>query len=167
MNRLTLTVLILSIALNFALIGFLVGREQSKPPFFDPTRAFIGWSEKLQPDRKLALRATMRTHAPQYRKHLLRLRQHNRDLMRSLEADTLEPSALRDALGQMRAAHLEAQTQSHNAFVTFVDALTLEERRQLAADISARRPGPPAHRMGRAGLPRGTPPHAPQEQIIR
>lgn len=163
MNRLTLTVLIVSIALNFALIGFMVGREQSQPPFFDPTRSFIAWAEKLEPDRRLTLRATMRTHAPEYRQRLRMLREHNRVLMRSLEADTFEPNAMRNALDQMRTAHLEAQMQSHNAFVTFVGALTHEERRQLAVDLRMRRLVPPAHQMGRVGRLRDASPHAPRD----
>lgn len=163
MSKFSLGILIFSIALNFALIGYLAGRAQSPPPFFDPTRAFVSWSENLRPERSRALRSVMRAHAPEHRQHLRSLRQHNHALVRALDAQVLQPDKLAETLQEMRAAHVEAQSRSHDAFLTFVGSLTLQERRQLAARLRNHRSGPPARRSRPPGLPADRLPPSTQE----
>lgn len=139
MNRVTIGILVASVALNLAFAGFLIGRENAPPPTFDPTRSFVAWSQNLDAERATELRRVMRAHAGDHRRHLRSLRGQNRALKETLRATDLDRSELAEILKEMREAHLLAQEQSHGAFLTFVASLSHEERISLAADMRKHR----------------------------
>ena len=148
MNRLTIGVLVASVALNFTFVGFWIGRVNAPPPIFDPTRSFVAWSQGLDAERTSQLRLVMRAHAGDHRLHIDRLRDQNQALKESLRAPNLNRSEIAEALKGMREAHLSAQRQSHNAFLAFTAALTHEERLSLASDMRKHRIHAPHGRPG-------------------
>lgn len=148
MNRLTIGVLVASVALNFTFVGFWIGRVNAPPPIFDPTRSFVAWSQGLNAERTSQLRQVMRAHAGDHRLQMDRLHDQNRALKESLSAPNLDRSEIAETLKGMREAHLSAQRQSHNAFLAFTAALTHEERLSFASDMRKHRIRGPRARPG-------------------
>ena len=140
MNKVTLGILIGSLALNFALVGFIVGKESAPPPAFDPTRSYLKWSRSLDDQRFKELREVLRPHLGD-RSRIRKLRKQNRELAALLESPDYDRAEIEAILGSMRNAHLAAQSQSHEAFLSFVDALSEDERASLADEMRKRRHG--------------------------
>ena len=138
MNKVTLGILIGSLALNFALAGYVIGKQNAPPPAFDPTRSYLKWSRSLEGERFQELREVLRPHMGD-RSRIRSLRKQNRELADLLESPNYDRSEVEAILGSMRESHQAAQSQSHTAFLSFVDALTPEERASLAEEMRKRR----------------------------
>lgn len=136
--------LLVSLALNFALVGYLIGKESRGGPRFDPTRDYPRWARGLPDERRDALRPIIREHfrgtRPQYRA----LRNHHDALRQAITANPFDAASLETVLSNMRDAHQKAQQSSHASFVEFVRNLSVAEREKLAADLARpRRSGRP------------------------
>ena len=130
--------LLLSLAVNFAIGGFVIGRHAAPPPKFDPTRGFQHWARTLPPERRAALRATIgeRHSRPMHMRALLR---NNQAVQDAIVAAPFDGTALQKALAELRTQHQQGLESHHHAFVAFVSALTLEERQQLAVELKQSR----------------------------
>ena len=148
MSKSTIAILVISIGLNFALGGFVVGKSSAPLPAFDPTRSFVTWSQGLNEPRHKELRRVMRKHRGGHRGHMRELERQNRVLQQALVSESFNPEQVQQALEGMRRAHLDAQEASHDAFLSFLNNLTPAERRSLAADMQRQRPSHPRSRPG-------------------
>ncbi len=153
MSKSTIAILVISIGLNFALGGFVVGKSTAPLPVFDPTRAFVTWSQGLNEPRHKELRRAMRQHMGGHRGHMRELNRQNRVLQQALVSESFNPKQVQQALEAMRRAHLDAQEASHGAFLSFLNNLTPAERRSLAADMQSQRPSHPRPRPGPRNQP--------------
>lgn len=143
-NRWIAFALVISLAINIALAGYMVGVSNKPPPSFDPTRGFALWTRSLPEERRRELRGLLRAHSTGGRHQLRGLMRHNTQMQEALLAVPFEAERLNQVLTTLRARGSEMQTHSHHAFVQMVSQLTNAERALLAEDLSK----PRRHRPG-------------------
>ncbi len=142
-----LAILVLSLALNLALVGFLIGRSSAGFAGGDPTRGFPRWAMlDMSPERRAELRPAMSSQRASMRRQLRGMRKHHDALRAAVAANPFEAAALDAALADMRTAHAQVESLNHAAFREFVSQLSAAERQQLAEQLNRphpRRPRPP------------------------
>ncbi len=141
-----IVILVASLALNLALVGYLAGRSSSGKLYSnpDPTRGFPRWAMTLPDERREALRPTF--FQAEKRRQMRALRAQHETLHSAVASDPFDAAALAQALADMRTAMAELELANHAAFQEFVSQLTPEERLELAAHLERpryrRRPPP-------------------------
>ncbi len=146
-SKWTIVLLVASLALNLALVGYLAGRSSAMYSNPDPTRGFPRWTMTLPDERREALRPTF--SLTDKRRHMRALRGHHQALHKAVAADPFDAEALALALTDMRTGMAELELANHAAFQEFVSQLTPEERLALAAHLERprhHRRGPPERR---------------------
>ncbi|MYD95841.1 MAG: periplasmic heavy metal sensor [Gammaproteobacteria bacterium] len=152
-------VLIVSVVLNVAAVGFLAGfLGKGKPSgrVVDPTVGLALLMRNLPDERRQEL---VREGAPvlsdgelrrSIRVSMRELRNGQRTIGQAIAAEPFDPEALADALARYRE-HFDAnQAGNHQAFVDILARLTPEERRRFLATMHTNH-----HRRGLARPPRG------------
>jgi uncharacterized membrane protein len=138
-NRALTILLVVSVAANFALFGFVVGKQSRPYPTFDPTRGYVRWLQTLPEDRRDELRPIVRQSKGGTRP--IRLGRIHREFRDLLNDDSIDEEKLTEVLNRLRLGHHTQQKASHEAFIAFVGQLTTQERLDLAATLASR----PAH----------------------
>lgn len=155
--------LAVSVTLNLALGGFVVGRilePRVGPPRMDPTLAFFPALRELPESRRQALRPIMRGQFRHARSDMRRIREAQRSIHEALTAEPFSESALAAALAEFSNALRAGQEGSHAALVRLAQALTPAERRLLATAMRERARRPMPHGGGR--MHPNPPPEAPR-----
>lgn len=149
---------VLSVAVNLALIGFLVGRHSGAAAFVDPAREYPRWVRTLPEPRRDTLRPAIIQHIRSMRGDIRTLSGLNREVHQAIAADPFDPSQLAAALEAVSRHNKDMQQKSHQSLARFVGQLTSAERAAFAASLqrAERRPGPP-----RRYRPGGPPPAGP------
>ena len=137
--------LVASLALDLVLVGFFAGRQANAIPGFDPTMRYPVWARTLPEERRNAVRPTIKEHIRVVRPFMHELRGRYTQLRDSINAEPFDRERLEVALGELRGGLLNTQEISHDAFVSFVEQLTLAERNALARDLM-RKPNRPKSR---------------------
>ncbi|MEM9624326.1 MAG: periplasmic heavy metal sensor [Pseudomonadota bacterium] len=135
-------VLVVSLALNLALGGFLLGRASGMGPAADPTHMFPRWARSLPEPRREAVRPLIREYFTSVRPNLRQLREQRRVVHQAIRAEPFDAQVLEDALAEMRGLQDEIFMVSDQSFVRFVAQLDPAERAQLA-NRPHRKPPPP------------------------
>ena len=159
--------LVLSIAINLTMIGFLAGRASGPglrpPPPADPSLLVRGLLGDLSESRRSELEAHFREYFGALRPHIdpdghrLGRGRDQRDLRAALLSDPLDAEALRRAMNGLSGRLCEAQSRTHESFIALMGALTPDERSRLVERL---RGGP---RFGPGnGQPRRSEPHDPR-----
>ena len=144
-----LALLVLSLALNLALVGFLLGRSSAGFAGGDPTRGFPRWAMmEMSPERREALRPALSNERANMRRQLRGLREHHQSLRSAVAATPFDAAALDAALADMRSAYAQVESANHAAFREFVTQLTTAERQQLARQLERQHPRRPRPRPG-------------------
>lgn len=151
-NKGLIAALVVSLALNLALIGFAAGRIGAGPGAH-PIVASFGAARVLRqlPDaRQDELRPLYREQMREIRPHIRELRQSQHHLAAALTAEPFDRDVLAAELAEFRTALLASQTASHQALVELAHAMTPEERALLRTSIAfrARSARPPGDREG-------------------
>jgi len=144
-NRLWRTVLVLSLALNLAVVGMVVGTAVSGRLGDGPPRSF-----------DLGLGPVSRALAPQERREIGRnlrrdggmqnsgLRDRASDIVAALKADPYDPEALQALMDAQAASMMDIQARAQAATLDQISAMTPERRRafadQLAEELSRIKP---------------------------
>ena len=137
MSNRTLTILlVVSVVANFALFGFVVGKQSRPYPTFDPTRGYVRWLQTLPEARKDELRPIVRQGRDGTRP--IRLGRIHREFRALLNEDSIDQKKLTEVLSQLRLGHHAQQKASHGAFIAFVGQLTIQERLDLATTLASR-----------------------------
>ena len=146
---------VLSVAVNLALIGFLVGRHSGAAAFVDPAREYPRWVRTLPDSRRDTLRPAIIQHIRSMRGNIRTLSGLNREVHKAIAADPFDASRLAAALQAVNRHNNDMQHKSHQSLASFVGQLTSAERAAFAASLqrAERRSGP----HGRRG-PSGPPP---------
>ena len=143
---------VLSVAVNLALIGFVVGRHSGAAAFVDPAREYPRWVRSLPEPRRDTLRPAITRHIRSMRGDIRALSGLNREVRQAIEADPFDASRMAAALKAVHMHNSDMQHKSHQSLVSFVSQLTSAERAAFAASLQrpVRRPGPAGrHRPGR------------------
>lgn len=144
--------LLASLAVNVALIGFVLGatvRPTLAPrAHFNPTVGIGELLRHLPQERRAQVLAGVSENGKPWRRRIRAsardMRQAQRALHQALVAETLDEAALTTALGNFREHFATNQERSHAAFVAIASQLTPSERREFVASIKEdrRRPRP-------------------------
>ena len=151
-NKIVLSLLGVSLAINLACVGFLLGQRVSQTSHFgpEPLNMFPRWAHTLPEPRRTALLPMLRQQRQEARTQMRQIRRAHTVMHATLATDEFNEAALMDSLEQLRERLVESQNASHEAFVDFVNALSADERKQLAAQLlhQERRPRPTQRLIG-------------------
>jgi uncharacterized membrane protein len=133
--------LIVSLCINLALVGFLLGRASSfefRRDAINPMWGVARIFRELPEVRREELRSHFRAHRQAMRPDLQGIRRAQTDLGAALLADPFDRAELESALDSFRD-HLHAsQISSNSAFAALVESLTAEERALLVRRMQDR-----------------------------
>lgn len=143
--------LLVSVAVNLALAGFLAGRMSRGPTpvMLDPSLSLFRVVRELPEHRRERFRPILREHFDTIRGDLRRMRRAQRNINASLAQVPFEPQALATSLDTFRGALLDLQEDNHALLVRVAGSMTPEERLALR-DVMTRHRIPP----DRNGSPR-------------
>jgi uncharacterized membrane protein len=134
-NRRWLVVtLIVSLAVNLALAGFVAGRisrPESGFSMLDPSISLFRVIRELPEARRDEFRPTVREHFRAVRGDIRRMRRAQRGISQALASEPFEPDELDRSLHEFRAALLDVQQGNHRVLVTVAGAMAPEERQML------------------------------------
>lgn len=149
-NRWLIAALVVSILVNLALGGFVVGQmTRDFAPM--PGLSMIGVARLvrfLEGDRRREVVGDLWERRQGVRQSLRAIRGAQRDIAAALTAEPFDEAALREALEAFRDRLASSQASSHEMLATVASRLTPEERGRLARSLSR----PERHRG--AGPPR-------------
>ena len=162
-NKLILTVLVASVAVNLVFIGG-IGYRTSNMREFGP-RPFppnVGWVVRdLSEERRMELEPLLEQSYSEIRPIRREMGQAQRRVNELMASDTFDAQALDQAFTALREANERYQSLSHQQTITLFNELS-EEERQIAQEFVQRR-GPrdgadrSRGRNGRPGFRRGGP----------
>ena len=141
-NRWLIAGLVLSIVVNLALAGFVVGRmtrDFAPFPAFDTMVGVVRMVRFLEEDRRREVVGDLWERRRELRPSLRAIRGAQRDIAAALTAEPFDEAALRGALEAFRERLERSQAGSHEILATVAARLTPEEREYLARALS--RPG--------------------------
>ena len=134
-NKPWLLLLVLSIALNIGLFGYLLGsaNQDRGVPVQAPPNATIGhFLRSLPPERRAEIKPAMRTHFKQLRPSIRAHRQAHRHLQKVVSGDPLDKLALRNALEQMGNLDTTHRSAQADSLAELISQLSPSERQALA-----------------------------------
>ena len=150
-TKLWLVLLLLSVALNIGLIGFLAGKISGLAPSLRggmPPNAAIGrFVRQLDESRQRELRPLLRTHRQTLRPGAIELRKAHGALQTALATEPLNTRAIELALDSIASTSGQRSPAFNQSFIDLVKALTQAERQLLANSLQRgrghRRRAPP------------------------
>jgi uncharacterized membrane protein len=137
--KILLIALVISLAINLAMLGFAVARM-----IFEPTSLANAihisprWAHHLPDERRKELRPLLREQFKRARAHRPLLREKHKAVQRALAAEDFSEKSLNQALVELRRTLQTSQNQSHQDFSSFVTRLTASERKDLAKELLRR-----------------------------
>lgn len=141
--------LVISLAINLLLVGFLAGRwlqAAGPPPGHDPALLLWPAVKGLPAAEREALRPVLRKSLRESREHVRTIRRAQRSVQESLRSEPFVANELARALDELRRALNDSQAARHATLVKVATELSPDERRRLAAGMAAHGrppPGPP------------------------
>lgn len=134
-NRWLIAALVVSLVVNLALAGFIVGRmtrDFSPMPGLDPLVGVVRLVRFLDDDRRREVVGDLWDRRRELRPSLRAIRGSQRDVVAALTAEPFDEAALRGALEAFRDGLERSQAGSHEILATVAGRLTPEERAYLA-----------------------------------
>ena len=132
--------LVVSLVLNMALVGFLVGKASGPSPWhrgaFDPIAGLPRLMDFLPKERRREL-ITQQPRGP-VREALRDMRRAQHAMDRALAAEPFDAEVLAEALARYRVYFAAGQERSHAAFVAIAAELTPPERRRFLESLRRR-----------------------------
>ena len=153
-NRWLVVALIGSVAVNLALVGFVVGVAASdvRMPWrgmgFDATAGLVHLIRFLPEDRRAEVLQGAGAERPS-RQSLRAMRRAQHEIQAAIAAEPFDPVALTAALSTFSERFSESQQRSHAVLVLMMAQLTPEERQRFADTMRHMREPRPGRREGR------------------
>lgn len=133
-NKWLILGLVVSIAVNLALLGFMAGRasvHQFRPPVMDTMMGVGRILHDLPSERREQLKPKMRQFMRDLRPDIRAIRSAQQQMRDAIVADPFVAENLRLALIEFSTRLGNSQTNSHQAFVDLISAFTPTERTML------------------------------------
>ena len=149
--------LVVSLAVNLLLVGFLFGSDQRLrgDRAMGPPHTQVGhFLRETEADRRSELTPLTRGYWQESRRAMRGLRSARRALNSAMAADPLDEAQIEQAMNAVDAALLQSSQASQRAMLTLIRALTPEERTRLASS-GRRRASAGVRPQGRPGGPPG------------
>ncbi len=150
-NRYLIVGLVASLAINLALVGFLLGRSSTMElgmQRVDPMMGMRGLIHDLPEERREALKPYFREYFSVLRPRFREVRGAQTELRNAILSEPLDTEALRRALGSFNTHLFESQANGPEALLSLIAALAMAERQQLIRHLHK----PPTHRDRRSRL---------------
>lgn len=132
---LLVTALLLSLAANAFLVGWLIARPATPALAFglqsQPMRQLMARVEALPDAQRSEVSAIISTHAPELRRLASANRDNRRQLLKQLAADPLDRSAIESGFARQRQATGELQAAAQAMLLEIAERLPAEQRHQL------------------------------------
>jgi uncharacterized membrane protein len=139
-HRISIIALIVSLAVNLAVLGFTVARWGFTPPHIaNAIHISPRWAHHLPKERRKELRPILREQFRRAQAQRPLLHEKHQAVRRALAAEDFQGQALDKALNELRIALEGSQRHSHAAFSQFVRELTQQERKELADELAKKR----------------------------
>ena len=126
--------LLISVALNFVLVGIGIGqRLHDAPPMMrmNPMMGLAHFTQALSPERRAELDDALRAFRASSRPALGEMRSLQKQLRREIRRDPVDTAALKAALEALQLHMQKNQMTSADAFVRLIQVLSPEEREAL------------------------------------
>ena len=137
--KILLIALVISLAINLAMLGFAVARMIFEPTSFaNAIHISPRWAHHLPDERRKELRPLLREQFKRARAHRPLLREKHKAVQRALAAEDFSEKSLNQALVELRRTLQTSQNHSHQDFSSFVTRLTASERKDLAKELLRR-----------------------------
>jgi uncharacterized membrane protein len=137
--KILLIALVISLAINLAMLGFAVARMIFEPTSFaNAIHISPRWAHHLPDERRKELRPLLREQFKRARANRPLLREKHKAVQRALAAEDFSEKSLNQALVELRRTLQTSQNQSHEDFSSFVTRLTASERKDLAKELLRR-----------------------------
>ena len=137
--KILLIALVISLAINLAMLGFAVARMIFEPTSFaNAIHISPRWAHHLPDERRKELRPLLREQFKRARANRPLLREKHKAVQRALAAEDFSEKSLNQALVELRRTLQTSQNQSHQDFSSFVTRLTASERKDLAKELLRR-----------------------------
>ena len=138
-SRWIAVVLVVSLACNLVVAGYLLGSRSQQLIGGDPTRGYPRWVRSLPEPRREALRPLVMKHMRAMRPGVRTMHQQNLAMRTALSADPFDQATLQATLTELREEAESVQRTTHESFVEFVAQLTPAERQKLSKEMDNRR----------------------------
>ena len=133
-RRWLIVALVASIVANLALVGFLIGTATGPPAWrsapFDVAAGLGRMTRFLPEERRTEVFGDINPRR-EVRTALRTMRRAQHGIEAAMSAEPFDPDALAAALAAFREQFATSQQSSHAAFVSVMQRLTPDERRQL------------------------------------
>lgn len=134
-NGLLATALLLSLAANAFLAGWLIARPATPTLAFglqgQPMRQLMARVQALPPAQRSEVGAIIASHAADLRRLASANRDNRRQLLQQLAADPLDHGAIESGFARQRQATGELQAAAQAMLLEIAERLPAEQRRQL------------------------------------
>ncbi len=140
-RRLLIGALVVSLAINLFIAGFVAARwlrpipDRPTWPMAEIARGF----ERLPREQREELRRLTRERRQALRETITRLRQAQAEVNRILETEPFDPRALERSLARIRTLSNDVQREVHAMLLAAAEALPPDARRSLARHHGLRR----------------------------
>jgi uncharacterized membrane protein len=156
-SRILRLALIVSLSLNLAVVGLVIGtslkfRAAPPPPIRD--LSFGGFSAAMTPEQQAELRRHFADQAPDLRKLRAQLRGDREALLAILRAEPFDTTGFTSVMANMRIRYTEPSRQAEAALLEVIMRMSPAERRDLADGVEAEMQRPPGPRNGHRNGPR-------------
>lgn len=138
--RLLRVLLVLSVALNLAVIGVVAGAVMRDPPRQDPSRgpAFGPYDRALTEEDRKALREAFRREVPQFREEWRQMQDDMAELQTALRADPYDPAHVAEVFARQHVRGAQMMALGQKLLAERLAAMTPEERAAYANRLEQR-----------------------------
>ncbi len=141
--------LLVSLALNFLLIGVLVGRLTAWPPHPPPKDRSMGRpgvafslpqigriADQLSDETRQAFRTHMDDNRPEFRRLRKEMRAIRRQTFEALTSEPFDQKAFEAAIARQQEVQMQSQELAQTAMVAFMSGLSAEQRAEFVAALT-------------------------------
>ena len=142
-SRILLVVLVLSLAANIALIGFVAGqhtaRDLAPPPMGNPLFGMVRYVRSLPEARRDELDPLLKDYRRAARPAVREMRRAQHEFRAAIQTDPLDADRVRAALSQLQALMSTHQAQGHESLLKLLGEMSAEERQALNQALTPER----------------------------
>jgi len=137
--------LLVSVAINVLMLGFMIGRglpfgdqrpvHRATGDRLDPTAGYFRMLHKWPESRRENFRPIIREHMLGMRSHFQKIPPLHREIQLALNSEPFDPRTLEVALKKLRENLQVSQQKTHASLVEIAKTMSLEERQRLGREM--------------------------------
>jgi uncharacterized membrane protein len=129
--------LLISVALNFLIIGAIAGFLISGAPDARPFPPHLGWIVRhVDPQTRQTLKPLLMQYHRDSQDALQHMKRAQQQVNQLIVANPMDPMALSKSLEDLRSVSAESQTLMHRAMIDILGQLDSEQRQQVLHSLN-------------------------------